>query len=78
MASINKIMCFIRIEVVALAQILFSTYWTEHVLVETLNFCLVQIWVKFAKAVVFYSTITKHGNFNTEIDSSASVNYETP
>ena len=43
-----------------------------------LNFCLVQIWVKFATAVAFYGAITKHGNFNTEIDSSPSVNCETP
>ena len=53
------------------------SYWTKLVLVEALNFWLVQIWVKFSKAVMVYGTITKHDNFNTEIDSSPSVNYET-
>jgi len=47
----------------------------KHVLAEALDFCLVQIWVEF---VVFYGPIIKHGNVNSEIDLSPSVNCETP
>jgi len=76
MASVDKIMCFIRSCNTCKDSVFHQL--NKHVLVEALNFCLMQIWVKFAKVVVFYSAITKHGNFNTKIDSYPSVNYETP
>ena len=75
-ASVNKIMCFVWSCKANIDTVLCSMNKTY--LVEPLNFCLVQIWVKSSKVSVYYSMITKHCNFNTKIDSPPSANVTGP
>ena len=73
MASVNKIMCFVR-------GCNTSTDFVFHLLNKTWGIELLfsANLDEIAKEVAFYGAITKHGKFNTEIVFSRSVNREIP